>query len=99
VTYFLSGFFVAFMQRMRSIRSWLILLLIPALVLGMQAALPEEQISAPVLVGVALPEDGGEDFWELLDDRSGTVLTFLSDFTTGMPIVILGTKWPSITST
>ena len=77
MTYFLTGFFVALTQRLRSIKSWLILLLIPLLVFGIQRALPQEQLSAPVLVGVSLPEAGGEEFWNLLNDRSGTVLTFI----------------------
>lgn len=91
--YFLTGFRITLTQRMRNVKSWLILLLIPLLIVGMQAALPNEQVSAPVLVGVALPEEGGEAFWDLLQLRSGTVLTFIRADTQTIDRNIAAGRW------
>lgn len=74
--YFLRGFQIAFLQRLGNVKSWLILLIVPLLLLGITLAVPAQQMSAPVQVGVVLPDAGAEDFWELLRGRSGTVLTF-----------------------
>lgn len=74
--YFWTCLRIAFSQRLRKVKYWLILLL-PLLLIGIRAALPQEQVSAPVQVGVVLPEYGGEEFWQLLSQRSGTVLTFI----------------------
>lgn len=64
-------------RRLRTFRGWLALLLIPALVLGVNGALSPRELAAPVQVGVCLPETGAEAFWELLQQRNGTVLTFI----------------------
>ena len=68
---------ITLFRRLKTLRGWLSLLLIPALVLGLYRALPAGEMTAPVQVGVCLPESGGEEFWELLEGHSGTVLTFL----------------------
>lgn len=57
-------------------RTWLLLLLLPAATFGARALLPPEEASTPVQVGVVLPEEGGENFWERLEQRSGLVVTF-----------------------
>lgn len=56
-------------------RIWL-LLLPPLIALGAVRLLPPEEVSAPVQVGVVLPEAGGEDFWRRLEERSGLAVTF-----------------------
>ena len=76
MNYFLIHFQIALTQRLRNIKSWLLLLLLPLLLLVVSNAIPPQQISAPVQVGVVLPEEGGEEFWNLLSARSGTVLVF-----------------------
>lgn len=76
MNYFLTHFQIALTQRLRNVKSWLLLLLLPLLLLVISLSIPPQQISAPVQVGVVLPEEGGKDFWELLSARSGTVLTF-----------------------
>ncbi len=58
-------------------RAWLLVLLLPALMFGVRRFLPAEEVAAPVQVGVVLPGQGGELFWEKLKGRSGTVVTFL----------------------
>lgn len=73
----LYGIGTGLIRRLRSFRGWLSLLLIPALVLGLNRVLPPEELTAPVQVGVCLPESGAEEFWELLRQRSGTVLSFV----------------------
>ena len=73
----LRVFLTTLTQRLRSLRGWLIPVLLPVLVLAVQLCLPAQEVMAPVQVGVALPEQGAEEFWELLEPRSGTVLTFL----------------------
>lgn len=57
-------------------RTWLLLLLLPAAAFGARALLPPEEASAPVQVGVVLPEEGGEAFWERLEARSGLAAVF-----------------------
>ena len=57
-------------------RTWLLLLLLPALTFGARLALPAEEAATPVQVGVVLPARGGEEFWDRLDRRSGLVVTF-----------------------
>ena len=54
-------------------RAGLLLLLLPLTAFGARALLPPEEASAPVQVGVVLPEEGGEAFWERLEKRSGLV--------------------------
>lgn len=75
--YFATGLQTALLQRLGSVKGWIILLLLPVLVLTVMLCVPEEEVSAPVQVGVALPEEGAEDFWGLLEARSGTVLQFI----------------------
>lgn len=93
MNYFVTGFRIALLQRLRSIRGWIILLLLPALVLTVKLCLPEEEISAPVQVGVALPEKGAEDFRELLEARSGTVLTFIEADEEAIDRHVAAGKW------
>lgn len=57
-------------------RTWLLLLLLPLTTFGARALLPPEEVSSPVQVGVVLPEEGGEDFWSRLEQRSGLVVAF-----------------------
>lgn len=73
----LFGIRTTLCRRLLSFRGWLSLLLIPVLVLSLNRAVPARELTAPVQVGVCLPETGAEEFWGLLQQRSGTVLTFL----------------------
>ena len=75
--FILLGVFTNLARRFRSFRGWLALLLIPVLVLTVNRAVPARELTAPVQVGVCLPETGGQEFWDLLRQRSGTVLTFV----------------------
>ena len=65
-------------QRMRQLRCWLLIILIPAMLFGAQQVLPPREMTAPVQVGVVLPQEGGEALWQLLEDRSDAVLSFIS---------------------
>lgn len=58
-------------------RSWVLLALLPLMTFGVGAALPAQEASAPVQVGVVLPRRGGEAFWERLEERGGLVTAFL----------------------
>lgn len=89
----LLGMGTTLVRRLRSFRGWLSLLLIPALVLGINGALPAEELTAPVQVGVCLPEQGGEEFWELLQQRSGTVLTFVQAAETELEGRVAAGQW------
>lgn len=74
-------------------RTWLLLLLLPAAAFGARALLPTEETSAPVRVGVVLPEAGGEAFWSRLEQRSGLMVTFRrADYTQAERQVAVG-KW------
>lgn len=72
-----NAFQTALGLQLRSWRTWLFVLLLPALVLLLLAVLPEQERAAPVQVGVSLPDEGGEAFWKLLEARSGVVVTFI----------------------
>ena len=76
MSFFVAAFQSALLVRLRSWRTWL-LLLIPLTVFGVSRLLPAEEAAAPVQVGVVLPRQGGEAFWRLLEDRSGLVVYFL----------------------
>ncbi len=52
------------------------LLLLPAITFGVARLLPAEEVSAPVQVGVVLPETGGGEFWRRLEARGGLVVVF-----------------------
>lgn len=74
-------------------RTWLLLLLLPLTTFGARALLPPEETSAPVRVGVVLPETGGEAFWSRLEQRSGLVVTFCqADYPQAERQVAVG-KW------
>ena len=74
---FFTIFTTTLRQRFIRVRGWILLLLIPCLLLGIRLAVPETAVTAPVQVGVALPEEGAEKLWQLLEARNGTVLTFI----------------------
>lgn len=70
-----SGIRTNLLSRLKSPGLYAVLLIV-AIVLAAVSQFPAQEISAPVQVGVVLPERGGESFWKLLEQRSGTVLTF-----------------------
>lgn len=70
-------FQTALIVQLRSWKTWLFVLLLPALVWLLLATLPERERSAPVQVGVCLPEEGAEAFWSLLEARGVVVVTFI----------------------
>lgn len=74
--FIMTGILTTLSLRLRSVRGWAILLLLPILVCSVNLFLPSQEVSAPVQVGVCLPKRGGEAFWELLEARSGTVVNF-----------------------
>ena len=73
--YVASGIHAGLISRLKSPGFYAVLLIV-ALLLTAVSQFPVQQITAPVQVGVVLPESGGEAFWALLEQRSGTVLTF-----------------------
>ena len=66
-------FLAALRGEMTRGRTWLLMLLLPLLSLGAARLIPAEAVSAPVQVGVVLPEEGGEQFWSVREGRSGLV--------------------------
>lgn len=75
--YFLTCVRFSLQQRLGSLRNWIILLLLPMLVFSTKFMLPEENVNAPVCIGVVLPESGGTEMWELLEGRNDSVLSFI----------------------
>ena len=69
-------FMAALSERLGNFRVWVIFLLLPVLCFAATRLVPEEEISAPVTVGVALPEEGGEVFQANLSEMSGTVVSY-----------------------
>jgi len=76
--YFMTAFFTALLQKFRHVKTWLPMLMLPLAVFACLTFLPQEERTAPVQVGVAYPEAGGEALRDTLEARSGTVVTFLS---------------------
>ena len=72
-----NAFQTALTWQLRSWKTWMFVFLLPALVWLLLAVLPEQERSAPVQVGVSLPEEGGEAFWALLEERGGVVVSFI----------------------
>ena len=75
--FLLTGILTTLKLRLRSVRGWVILLLLPLLVASVVLLLPKQEVSAPVQVGVCLPKNGGEEFWALLEQRSGAVISYI----------------------
>lgn len=75
--FFSVAFLTSLRRQFTGWRTWLLLLLAPLVSFGAARLLPPEETSAPVRVGVVLPEEGGGPFWEKLSARSGLVVTFL----------------------
>ena len=76
MSFFLSCLAAALRARLRDPRTWLLLLL-PLTVFGAKALLPAQEAAAPVQVGVVLPQQGGQAFWDKLERRSGLAVSFL----------------------
>ena len=76
--FFRTQFLCTLSLRLRNGKNWLsVLLLLPAMLLCITAMLPRTEVSTLVTVGVALPEEGAEDFWSLLQQQNSGVLTFV----------------------
>lgn len=75
--YFFSGILSTLLLLLRDIKSWIVVLLLPALVLATGKLFPAQGGSSPVQVGVALPDTGAEEMWTLLEARSDEVLAFI----------------------
>ena len=76
--FFVVLFKSSLQTQLSSVRTWILLFLLPLMTFGAARLLPAEEVSTPVQVGVVLPETGGEAFWEKLEARSGLVVTFLA---------------------
>lgn len=75
--FFAEQFFCTLSLRLRNGKNWIVLILLPLLILGVIAMTPREEVTTTVTVGVALPEDGAERFWELLSGQNSGILTFV----------------------
>lgn len=74
---FFSVFFKSCLRtRLARTRTWLMLFLLPIMGFGALRLLPPEEVSAPVQVGVVLPEEGGGALWARLEERDGLVVSF-----------------------
>ena len=78
MTYMITAFFTALLQKIRHVKTWLPMLMLPLAVFACLTFLPQEERTAPVQVGVSYPEDGGDALRSALEARSGTVVTFLA---------------------
>ena len=76
MSFFRTFFTSASRLRLADWRAWAMLLLLPAITFGVARLLPAEEVSAPVQVGVVLPETGGGEFWRRLEARGGLLVVF-----------------------
>lgn len=91
--YFLSCVRFTLGQRLGSLRYWLFLLLLPALVICVESSLPQMNGAAPVCVGVVLPESGAEEMWQLLRSRNDSILEFISTDEASLERNIAAGQW------
>ena len=75
--YFLTAFTVELGRKLRNIKTWVPVILLPLLIWACIALLPQQERAAPVQVGVVCPKAGAEEFRELLEQRSGIIVTFM----------------------
>ena len=76
MNFFLRLFQNSLRTQLSSVRTWVLVLLLPLMIFGAARILPAGEVSTPVQVGVVLPETGGGDFWRRLEGRGGLVVTF-----------------------
>ncbi len=74
--FFLRHFAESLLGQLRSWRNWLLILLLPAMTAGL-LGIPQEELTAPIQVGVVLPEGRGQAFWDALSGRSDAVVSFV----------------------
>ena len=77
--FLLISFLTQLSVQLRRRRTWLLMVLLPALTLGITALVPAREAAAPVQVGVVVPAGDamGAEYLQRLCLRSGTVVTFL----------------------
>lgn len=90
--YFLCVISGSLSQRLRSVKFWLVLLLIPALILGL-GSLAGKEPPAHVTVGVALPESGAEALWALLSEHNDGILSFVTADADSIDRNVAAGKW------
>lgn len=92
--YFLTALGLELRARARSPRFWLILLLALTAGLAFRRLTPAEGASlSPIQVGVALPEEGGEAFWDALSQRSGELLSFVPAGESQLRRMVASGRW------
>lgn len=62
--------------RLRRWKTWLLFLLLPGIAIA-ASTMTDAAPTAPVTVGVVLPDEGAEDFWALLQDQNSDLLAFV----------------------
>lgn len=79
MNFFLTCFLARLATRLRRKSTWILLLLLPAVMLAAVTWIPAEEAAAPVQVGVVIPEGDseGEEYLQRLSLRSGTAVTFV----------------------
>lgn len=79
MNFVLTDFFTRLALQLRQKRTWLLMLLLPAVVLAAVHWIPPRETAAPVQVGVVAPagDEAGEEYLQRLSLRSGTVVTFI----------------------
>lgn len=77
MSFFTAQLRQSLLAQLGSRRTWLLAALLPLITFGVRLALPPSEAAAPVQVGVVLPREGGREFWEKLEERSGLVTVFL----------------------
>lgn len=77
MSFFTAQLRQSLLAQLSSWRTWLLAVLLPLTTFGVRLALPASEAAAPVQVGVVLPREGGQAFWERLEERSGLVTDFL----------------------
>lgn len=80
-------------RQLLSRRTWILVLVLPLMTFVLTRLLPEQELAAPVQVGVCLPKEGGEAFWQRLQGRGTGVVTFVPADAATVEAMVATAQW------
>jgi len=74
--FFWNAFCLELKRQFCSVRGLLVLILLPALTLALQKALPDSAVSTPLVVAFVAEDEAGEDLYEILCENENSAVGF-----------------------